>query len=65
MVEYDEIWGFDEVPRGIEDYEVHVQAHLDRHIRGIPTQIEAQDLGAFYERMEMRTASIIARGVTP
>eukprot|EP00972_Heterocapsa_arctica_P057571 8493308-Heterocapsa_arctica.AAC.1 len=47
--EYDEIWGFDDVPTGFEDYEEHVQAHLDR-TRGIPTQIEPQDLEAFFEK---------------
>ncbi len=62
--EYDEIWGFDDAPRGFEDYEVHVQARLDR-VRGIPTQIQAEDLGALYTRVEKRRRSRIARGITP
>eukprot|EP00972_Heterocapsa_arctica_P115811 16449801-Heterocapsa_arctica.AAC.1 len=28
--EYDEIWGFDDVPRGFENYEEHVKALEDR-----------------------------------
>eukprot|EP00972_Heterocapsa_arctica_P101010 14887643-Heterocapsa_arctica.AAC.1 len=41
---FDEIWGFDDVPRLIDDYEELVQAHLDGHVRGIPTGIEPADL---------------------
>eukprot|EP00972_Heterocapsa_arctica_P037580 5531206-Heterocapsa_arctica.AAC.1 len=46
--ECDEIWGFDDVPRSFDNYEENVQAHEDRCVRGIPTQIEPEDLGKFY-----------------
>eukprot|EP00972_Heterocapsa_arctica_P027918 4106394-Heterocapsa_arctica.AAC.1 len=62
--EYDEILGFDDVPTGFEDYEVHVQAHLDRCVRGIPTQMKPQDLEAFRDRARRRTGSRIARGIS-
>eukprot|EP00972_Heterocapsa_arctica_P113886 16439624-Heterocapsa_arctica.AAC.1 len=45
--EYDNIWGFDNVPRGFPVYEMHVKAHLDRH-NGIPTLIEVKDLPELY-----------------
>eukprot|EP00972_Heterocapsa_arctica_P016235 2395580-Heterocapsa_arctica.AAC.1 len=61
--ENDEIWGFDDVPTGFEDYEVHVQAHMDRCVRGIPTLIEPQDLEVFRDRVRRRTGSRIAKGI--
>eukprot|EP00972_Heterocapsa_arctica_P024196 3566485-Heterocapsa_arctica.AAC.1 len=62
--EYDEFWGFDDVPTGFENYAEHVQAHLDRCVRGIPTPIEPQNV-AFYERVRRRTGSRMARGRSP
>eukprot|EP00972_Heterocapsa_arctica_P022391 3292982-Heterocapsa_arctica.AAC.1 len=63
--EYAEIWGFGDVPRGFEDYTEQVQAHEDRCVRGIPTQIEPEDLDNFYARVAIITGSILGRGHTP
>eukprot|EP00972_Heterocapsa_arctica_P014197 2090576-Heterocapsa_arctica.AAC.1 len=63
--ECDEIWGFEDVPIFVDDYEELVQTHLDRHLRGIPTGIEPADLEHFYARMARRVGSRLGRGLTP
>jgi hypothetical protein len=62
MVEYDEMWGFDDTPTGIPDYEMHCEAHTDRE-NGIPSQIQEEDLPAFFERVRRRTISRRRRGL--
>eukprot|EP00972_Heterocapsa_arctica_P078815 11622984-Heterocapsa_arctica.AAC.1 len=62
--EYDEIWGFKEVPTNYLDDQTHADALEDRSVRGVPTQIEEQDLDDFNERMERRRISRMRRGVT-
>ncbi len=61
MVEYDEMWGFDDTPTGIPDYEMHCKAHTDRE-NGIPSQIQEEDLPAFFERVRRRNISRRRRG---
>eukprot|EP00972_Heterocapsa_arctica_P020266 2990259-Heterocapsa_arctica.AAC.1 len=61
--EYDEIWGFDEVPTYWPNYQMHADALQDRHVRGIPTLIEEQDLDDFYEKMERIIESRQRRGI--
>jgi hypothetical protein len=62
FVEYDEIWGFDETPPGFPDYELHCKAHTDRE-NGIPSQIQEEDLPAFFERVRRRNISRRRRGL--
>eukprot|EP00972_Heterocapsa_arctica_P019550 2885484-Heterocapsa_arctica.AAC.1 len=61
--EYDDIWGFDEVPLDWPNYQVYADALQDRHVRGIPTHIEERDLGQFYKRMDRRRESRLRRGI--
>eukprot|EP00972_Heterocapsa_arctica_P093571 13803033-Heterocapsa_arctica.AAC.1 len=61
--EYDEIWGFEEVPRDFPDYQTHAEALEDRKERGVPTQIEDQDLPEFHAIMDMRRESRQRRGL--
>eukprot|EP00972_Heterocapsa_arctica_P011186 1639565-Heterocapsa_arctica.AAC.1 len=62
--EFDEIWGFDDVPRFIDDYGELVQAHLGRHVRGIPTGIEPEDMEQFFARVARMNGSRLERGHT-
>eukprot|EP00972_Heterocapsa_arctica_P115810 16449795-Heterocapsa_arctica.AAC.1 len=62
--EYDEIWGFDEVPTHWPNYQIHADALQDRKMRGVPTQIEEQDLADFHERIERRRESRLRRGIS-
>eukprot|EP00972_Heterocapsa_arctica_P110423 16256881-Heterocapsa_arctica.AAC.1 len=61
--EYDEIWGFEEVPTTFPDYQIHTDALMDRRERGAPTLIEERDLPVFFARMERRRESRRQRGV--
>eukprot|EP00972_Heterocapsa_arctica_P018933 2796666-Heterocapsa_arctica.AAC.1 len=61
--EYDEIWGFEEVPTNYPDYQMHVDALSDRQARGVPPLIEERDLPDFFARMERRRESRMQRGV--
>eukprot|EP00972_Heterocapsa_arctica_P061586 9083596-Heterocapsa_arctica.AAC.1 len=61
--EYDEIWGFDQIPEGYQDYQRHAEALRDRYERGVPTLIEERDLPDFYARMERMRESRMRRGV--
>eukprot|EP00972_Heterocapsa_arctica_P024581 3624425-Heterocapsa_arctica.AAC.2 len=45
--EYDEIWGFQDVPRDFPDYQTHADALQDRHERGVPTLLDERDLHIF------------------
>eukprot|EP00972_Heterocapsa_arctica_P080559 11871349-Heterocapsa_arctica.AAC.1 len=38
--EYDEIWGFDNVPENLPDYQMHIEALRDRCERGVPTLLD-------------------------
>eukprot|EP00972_Heterocapsa_arctica_P002966 437210-Heterocapsa_arctica.AAC.1 len=61
--EYDEIWGFDEVPYDQPNDQIHADALQDRKEREVPTQIEDLDLADFYSRMERRRESRQRRGI--
>eukprot|EP00972_Heterocapsa_arctica_P100663 14842389-Heterocapsa_arctica.AAC.1 len=61
--EYDDILGFEEVPAGYPDYQMHADALRDRHERGVPTLIDERDHSYFYARMERRRESRRKRGV--
>jgi hypothetical protein len=61
FVEYDEVWGFDDPPLGFPDYDLHLKAYMDRE-KGIPAQIQEEDLPAFFERVRRRSISRRRRG---
>eukprot|EP00972_Heterocapsa_arctica_P105296 15515797-Heterocapsa_arctica.AAC.1 len=61
--EYDEIWGFEEVPTDWPNYQMHADALQDRHVRGLPTLIEEQDMDDFNERLGRRRESRLMRGI--
>ncbi len=61
--EYDEIWGFEDVPTNFPDYQMHVDAFIDRRERVVPMLIEERDLPYFCARMERRRESRMRRGV--
>eukprot|EP00972_Heterocapsa_arctica_P016841 2486287-Heterocapsa_arctica.AAC.1 len=60
--EFDEIWGFDQIPESYPDYQIRAEALRDRHERGVPTMIDERDLPDFYARMERRRESRMRRG---
>eukprot|EP00972_Heterocapsa_arctica_P060764 8962388-Heterocapsa_arctica.AAC.1 len=60
--EYDNIWGFEEVPSDFPDYHMHADALQDRKERGVPTLIEDRDLPDFHAIMERRRESRLKRG---
>eukprot|EP00972_Heterocapsa_arctica_P047189 6961922-Heterocapsa_arctica.AAC.1 len=43
--EYDEIWGFEEVPRDCSDYRIYADALEDRRERGVPTMLDERSAG--------------------
>eukprot|EP00972_Heterocapsa_arctica_P066939 9877897-Heterocapsa_arctica.AAC.1 len=61
--EYDEIWGFDQIPENFPDYHIHAEALRARHERGVSTMIDERDLPDFYARMERRRESRMRRGL--
>ena len=62
FVEYDEVWGFDDPSLGFPDYDMHLKAYTDRE-KGIPSQIQEEDLPAFFERVRRRSISRRRRGL--
>jgi hypothetical protein len=58
--EYDEVWGFSNVPRDHPDYVRELEAHRLRQA-GIPEQLEEDELEGFYARMRRRGETRLER----
>jgi hypothetical protein len=52
--EYDEIWGFDNIPHDYPDRVRHAEALADRSERNIPTMLEENCWVDDFARMERR-----------
>ena len=52
--EYDEIWGFDNIPRDYPDRERHMEAFIDRSQGNTPTMLEESSWASYFARMERR-----------